>query len=58
MKHIKNNRSFIFIQCIICFLIFFIGFEIFNLKNNIIGYVILGIVCGVVSNLLYNKFSK
>lgn len=58
----KSNKLFEMINFIIIFLIFvsifFIGFEIIKLKNNIINYIILGVIGSCLVQLYIKIFTK
>ncbi len=58
----KSNKFFqainFLIMLLLFFLTFFIGFEIVKLKNNIISYVILGLIGACLAQLYIKIFIK
>lgn len=58
----KSNKLFQKINFLIIFLVFvstfFIGFEIIKLKNNIISYIILGVIGSCLVQLYIKIFTK
>ncbi len=58
----KSNKMFRIIHLLSIFLsfflIFYIGFEIVELKHNIISYIILGIISGCLVQLCTKIFNN
>ncbi|SFC76631.1 hypothetical protein SAMN05421842_10937 [Clostridium uliginosum] len=48
MQHKLSKCKLIFINFVVCFSIFFIGFEVFNLEYSLYNYILLILTYGFI----------